>query len=120
MKYMALIYHDEKAGAKATPEQMQALFGNFMKFTSDVAATGQYKAGAPLEPASTGTTVRAAQDKILTTDGPFAETKEQLAGYYIFECKDLDEAIELGGRICKCYTYPGAAVEVRPVRQMPG
>ena len=118
MKYMALIYHDEKAATTATKEQLEALFGNFMKFTADVTAAGQYNAGAPLQPSSTGTTVRATSDKVLTTDGPFAETKEQLAGYYIFDCKDLDEAIELGGRICKCYTYPGAAVEVRPVRQM--
>jgi hypothetical protein len=119
MKYMAMIYHDEKAAATATPEQLQALFGNFMKFTAEVTASGQYQAGAPLQPSTTGTTVRVAQGKAVTTDGPFAETKEQLAGYYIFDCKDLDEAIELGGRICKLYTYPGSAVEIRPVRQMP-
>ena len=120
MKYMALIYQDEKAAANLTQDQQQALFGGFMKFTEDVKAGGQYKTGAPLQRASTGTTIRVSEGKTIATDGPYAETKEQLAGYYIFECKDLKEAAGLAARICSLYPHPGVAVEVRPVWDMPG
>ena len=78
---------------------------------------GWMEAGAPLEPTTTATTVRAKDGKVVTTDGPFAETKEQLGGYYIVDCADLDQAIEAAGRC------PGAkygTMEVRPIRELPG
>lgn len=119
MKYMALIYEDEKAMAALSPQEQQAMFGRYMKFTEEVTKAGQYRTGDPLEPTSTATTVRVAGGKTMTTDGPYAETKEQLGGFYIFDCKNLDEAVELAGRICRLHNHPGVAVEVRPVMAIP-
>ncbi len=110
MQYMLLIYGDE------TVQFSQADYGkmmhDYMTFTQDIVKAGKFKAGDRLEPASTATTVRVRNDKTLTTDGPFAETREQLGGYYIVEANDLDEAISIAARI------PGArhgCVEVRPI-----
>jgi hypothetical protein len=120
MKYMAMIFEDEKAAANATQQQQEALFGGYMKFTAEVKASGHYLFGEPLQPTNTATTVRLSPArKAVTTDGPYAETKEQLGGFYIFECKDLDEAIQLASRICAIHTYSPATVEVRPVMPFP-
>lgn len=120
MKYMALIYADERAVATANEQQKRELFAGFMKFTEDVKKAGQYQTGAPLEASSTATTIRVSGGKTVATDGPYAESKEQLAGYYILDCADLDQAMDLASRICRLYHHPDVAVEVRPVRQMPG
>ena len=112
MQYMCLIYSSESAGpAPQTPE-----FGKMMEgygaFTQEVRDKGVMKAGDPLQPISTATTVRVRDGATQTTDGPFAETKEQLGGYYILDCDNLDEAIEYAAKI------PSAAfgaIEVRPV-----
>jgi hypothetical protein len=110
MQYMMLIYHDESR----RPDQMQIgeVMQEFAAFTQDIVRTGHFKAGDRLEPTSTATTVRVREGATLTTDGPFADTREQLGGYYIVEAKDLDEAIAIAARI------PGArygSIEVRPV-----
>jgi hypothetical protein len=112
MKYLLMIYSDEKADAQATPEQLQAVMQAYNAFTDEVNKRGVYIGGEALHPTTSATTVRVRNGKTLTTDGPFAETKEQLGGYYLLNCKNLDEAIEFAGKI------PGAksgSIEVRPV-----
>jgi len=115
MQYMLLIYETE--GRKLSPVEYGQLHQEYMTFTQDIVKSGKFKAGDPLEPTSTATTVRVRNGKTVTTDGPFAETKEQLGGYYIVEAKDLDEAVAIAARI------PGArtgTIEVRPVMKIPG
>lgn len=119
MKYIALIFENEQKAAAAPPADQMALIGRYMAFTGEVQKSGHLVAGEPLQPTSTATTVRVAGSRVSTTDGPYAETKEQLGGFYIFECKDLDEAIEFGARICRLHTDGGVAVEVRPVMELP-
>lgn len=114
MQYILLIYTNE--AHNFSPEERQQIFGEYMAFTQDIVKAGKFKAGDPLQPTSTATTVRLREGKTLTTDGPFAETKEQLGGYYIVEAKDLDEAVAIAARI------PGArhgSIEVRPIMAMP-
>jgi hypothetical protein len=116
MRYLALIYGDEKAGANATPEEQKQTMDAYTAFGKEAADAGVTQGGEALEPTSTATTVRVRNGEVLTTDGPFAETKEQLGGYYLFDCKDLDQAIEFAAKI------PGAAhgsVEVRPIWEFP-
>jgi hypothetical protein len=112
MRYMLLIYNEEASWGAMSEQEQGRIFGEYMAYTEDIQANGQHLAGDPLQPIATATTVRVRDGKTLTTDGPFAETKEQLGGYYIVEAKDLDEAIALAARI------PGAyygSVEVRPI-----
>jgi hypothetical protein len=113
MQYMLLIYLDE-SGADAGPEEAEMHAEAFAAFTREVVDRGILRAGAPLQPTPTATTVQVRDGKTMTTDGPFAETKEQLAGFYLMDCKDLDEAIEVASKI------PAAqrgTIEVRPVWQ---
>jgi hypothetical protein len=113
MKYMLLIYDDEKVLAAMAPAELGKLFGEYFKFTDDIKASGHYIAGDPLQTVDTATTVRVRNGKTATTDGPFAETREQLGGYYLVEAKDLDEATKIAARI------PSAkigCIEVRPVQ----
>jgi hypothetical protein len=116
MQYLMLIYTDEATVAKAPAEKLQAMYGAYYAYTAEVKEKKLYIGGNPLQPISTATTVRVRDGKMSTTDGPFAETKEQLGGYFLLNCKDLDEAIEYAGKI------PGAAwgsVEIRPIRVIP-
>jgi hypothetical protein len=116
MQYLLLIYHNEAQTAATPPGVMTPLFAEYFAFTRAIQTSGNWIGGNRLEPTSTATTVRIREGKRSVTDGPFAETKEQLGGYYLVEAKDLDEAIELAARI------PGArfgSVEVRPVPPMP-
>jgi hypothetical protein len=116
MRYMLLIYDVEAEWAAMTQEEKGKVFGEYMAFTEDMKARGAYIAGAPLQPTATATTVRVREGRAATTDGPFAETREQLGGYYLVEAKDLDEALAFAARI------PGArvgSVEVRPVLEVP-
>lgn len=110
MQYMLLIYRTEQT---MSPAEREPLFQEYMNFTQDIVKAGKYKAGDPLEPASTATTVRVRNGKTLTTDGPFAETKEQLGGYYIIEASDLDEAVSIAARIPDARN---GSIEVRPIR----
>jgi hypothetical protein len=112
MKYLCLIYDNESAMKDMTREQGQAIMADYMAFTEGIKKSGQYVGGEALKPTPTASTVRVRQGKISTTDGPFAETKEQLGGFYLIEAKDLNDAIQVAARI------PGAktgSIEVRPV-----
>ncbi len=117
MRYMLLIYNAESDWHALSPEEQGKIYNEYMAYTEDIKTHGQHLAGDPLQPVATATTVRVRDGKTLTTDGPFAETKEQLGGYYMVDAKDLDEAIALAARI------PGArhgSVEVRPVWELGG
>jgi hypothetical protein len=114
MKYMLLIYGDETQMENVTPEQSQQVMNDYWAYEEELQKRGGRLAGEALQPTSTATTVRNVDGQVLTTDGPFAETKEQLGGFYFLEAKDLDEAIELAG-LC-----PGSrhgSVEVRPIME---
>jgi len=116
MQYMLLIYGDEKQWLKFSESEQGAIFGEYMQFTQDIVKSGHFKAGDPLDDTTAATTVRVRNGKTLTTDGPFAETKEQLGGYYIVEAPNLDEALKLAARI------PSArwgSIEVRPIAKVP-
>jgi hypothetical protein len=114
MRYLLLIYQDEVAHSQWSQEQLAAEFQAFNEFTESVSKSGVLQGGEPLLPTNTATTVRVRNGKTVTTDGPFAETKEQLGGYYLLNCKDLDEAIAMAARI------PAAtdgSIEIRPVME---
>ena len=99
MEYLLLIYGNEKGWETKPQAEFDAVYGEYMAFTEAIRKSGNYKGGNPLQPTTTATTVRVKGGKTLSTDGPFAETKEQLGGYYLVEAKDLDEAIALAARI---------------------
>ncbi|MGI9372448.1 MAG: YciI family protein [Hyphomicrobiales bacterium] len=112
MQYMLLIYHPEGTElAYGTPE-FGAMMEGYRDFTNAVMGAGKMKSGDPLEPVSTATTVRVRNGNTETTDGPFAETKEQLGGFYILDCENLDEAIEYAKKIP---TAAWGSIEIRPV-----
>jgi hypothetical protein len=115
MRYALLIYANEQAWASQTEEQSQAQFQEYMAFTKDIVDRGIQQGGEALQPTGTATTVRVREGETMTTDGPFAETKEQLGGFYIVDCKDLDEAIEVAARIPDAR---GGSIEVRPILEM--
>ena len=113
MQYLLLIYQNEAEAAAAIEASMGKMMEEYRTFTQSIIQSGNFKAGDALQPSSTATTVRVRDGKMLTTDGPFAETREQLGGYYLVEAKNLDEAIGIAARI------PGAlhgSIEVRPLR----
>jgi hypothetical protein len=116
MQYLLMIYEDEKVWNALSEAERGAFYGEYMTFTGDIKKSGHWIGGNPLQPVHTATTVRVRDGKVSTTDGPFAETREQLGGYYLVEAKDLDEATRLAARI------PGAklgSIEVRPVLPIP-
>ena len=114
MKYMLLIYTDPNAGG-GDPAYYENLHKEYFEFTQMINDSGEIRAGDALEGVDTATAVRVRSGKTSTTDGPFAETKEYLGGYYIVEVKDLDRALELAALIPDART---GTVEVRPVRDM--
>jgi hypothetical protein len=112
MRYLCLIYENEKGWESLPPAESEAIMGEYFAFTEDIRSKGQMVVGEALQPTQTATTVRVRNGKISTTDGPFAETKEQLGGFYLVEAQDLNEAIQIASRI------PSArhgSIEVRPV-----
>ena len=113
MKYMCLIYEDPSVQRDAA--QSEQLMKDYWAFTEEVVSSGKFVAGDPLEAPATATTVRLRDGKTLTTDGPFAETKEFLCGYFILECADLDEALAWAAKIPSVHT---GSIEVRPVANM--
>ena len=115
MQYLLLIYENEAIAADMSPEQKGTFFNEYMEFTKSIRASGNFKAGDALQPVAKATTVRVRDGKSLTTDGPFAETREQLGGYYLVEAADLDEAIKLAARIP---SVKHGSIEIRPVWQM--
>ncbi len=114
MQYLLLIYSEENGRAEMPEEALQAMYAEYGALTESLRSSGQLVSGDELQPTSTATTVRVRDGETLVTDGPFAETKEQLGGYYLVDCASLDEALEIAARI------PSArhgSVEVRPVVQ---
>ncbi|HEU5452916.1 MAG TPA: YciI family protein [Terriglobales bacterium] len=116
MRYMLLIYTNENAAR--TPEETAAVIAGHEAVLGETARRGILLGADPLEPTSTATTVRKRDGKTVIVDGPFAETKEQLAGYYILDCKDLDEALEWATRIPTACGGGAGCIEVRPIRTM--
>jgi hypothetical protein len=112
MQYLMMIYSNEVEYAKLDPATSKKMMEEYAAFTQSIIQSGNFKAGDRLRPTTTATTVRVRDGKTLTTDGPFAETREQLGGYYLVEAKDLDAALAIAARI------PGArlgSIEVRPI-----
>ncbi len=114
MQYMILIYGDEKNFAMMAnnPQAQQQMYAAFTRYGADMREAGVLRGGAELKPTSTATTVRVRNGKTLTTDGPFAETKEQLGGYYLIDVADLDQAVHWAAR---CPAANGGSIEVRPM-----
>jgi hypothetical protein len=114
MRYMFLIYTNEVEDAKATPAQQEQSMNDYNAFGKEAETRGLMLGGDALHPTTTATTLKVRDGKTLTTDGPYVETKEQLGGFYILNCKDINEAIEMGAKI------PGAkhgSVEIRPIME---
>jgi hypothetical protein len=112
MQYLLLIYDNEADWAKMKEADQAAMYTEYMDFTKSIVQSGHHKGGNQLQPVATATTVRVRDKKRVLTDGPFAETKEQLGGFYLIEAKDLDDAISVAARI------PSArigSIEVRPL-----
>jgi hypothetical protein len=115
MRYALLICSDETAMEAFSPEEAQASMQKYLAFSEEMGSRGVLQGGERLRPTTDATTVRVRDGEIVTSDGPFAETKEQIGGFYLVDCKDLDEAIEVASNI------PGAQVgtiEVRPIWEM--
>ncbi len=116
MQYMLLIYDDERQWAGMNDQERGTIFQEYGAYTNELHESGAFVAGDALQPTSTSTTVEYRDGKTLTTDGPFAETKEQLGGYYLIDVESLDEAIEWAARIPSARHF--GKVEVRPVLQI--
>ena len=115
MRYLLMICTDESWLGAMSPQEGAEMLAGYGAFGEEMARRGVLQGGERLRPTSDATTVRVQDGKVLTSDGPFAETKEQIGGYYLVDCKDLDEAIEVASKI------PGArhgAVEVRPIWEL--
>lgn len=112
MRYLCLIYDEERKWAEMPADESDAMMGEYFAFTQGIRDSGHYVAGEALQPVSTATTIRIRNGRLSTTDGPFAETKEQLGGFYLIEARDLNEAIQVASKI------PSArigSIEIRPV-----
>ena len=114
MKYLCLIYDDEKKWETMSKADADAYMGEYFAFTDAIKGSGHYIAGEALQPVQTATTVRSRNGKLSTTDGPFAETKEQLGGYYLIEARDLNDALQVAQRIPSVRT---GSIEVRPIQE---
>jgi hypothetical protein len=115
MEYLLLIYDRESVWNEMSEAEKGTMMQDYYAFTNSIRESGHYKGGNPLQPIATATTVRVRDGKAMTTDGPFAETREQLGGYYLIEAKDLDDALAVAARI------PSArigSIEVRPIMKM--
>ncbi|MCY1017457.1 YciI family protein [Pyxidicoccus sp. MSG2] len=112
MRYVLAIYENEKVWETLPKDEAERVMGEYMSFTDSIRKSGNYKAGEALQPVATATTVRIRDGKRLTTDGPFAETKEQLGGFYLIEAENIDQAIAIASRIPAART---GSIEVRPV-----
>ena len=112
MQYLLLIYRNENYMTGMSDTDRQKLAGEYGAYTQSIIQSGHFKAGDGLQPTTTATTVRVRDGKTMTTDGPFAETREQLGGYYLIEAKDIDEAIAIAARVPEAKR---GSIEVRPV-----
>jgi len=114
MRYLCLIYDEEKKLGAMAKDEADAFMTEYFTFTDGIKKSGHYIGGEALQPVQTATTVRVRNGKVSTTDGPFAETKEQLGGYYLINARDLNDAIQVAGKI------PSArigTVEIRPIQE---
>ncbi len=114
MRYLCLIYDEEKKLDAMSKSESDAFMGEYFTFTEGIRKSGHYLGGEALQPVQTATTVRVRHGKVSTTDGPFAETKEQLGGFYLINARDLNDAIQVASKI------PSArlgSIEVRPIRE---
>ena len=116
MKYLCLIYDEESKLGAMSKSESDAFMGEYFAFTNGVVASGHMVVGEALQPAHTATTLRMRNGKLATTDGPFAEPKEQLGGFYLIEAKDLNDALQVAARIPSVKT---GSIEVRPVMTYP-
>jgi hypothetical protein len=114
MKYLCLIYDEEKKLAAMSKTEGDAFMGEYFAFTEGIKKSGHHLGGEALQPVQTATTVRIRNGKVSTTDGPFAETKEQLGGFYFIEARDLNDAIQVASRIPSART---GSIEVRPIME---
>jgi hypothetical protein len=117
MKYMLLVHHDEETFARRSEEERSTMIKESVQLANQLHVSGQYLGAAPLHPSSETTCIRVREGKRIVTDGPFAETREQIGGYFLVDARDLEEAIDIASRI------PGArigTVEVRPVTEVAG
>ncbi|MBR0791892.1 YciI family protein [Bradyrhizobium manausense] len=112
MQYLLLIYRNETYMTQMNDADRQKLAGEYGAYTQSIIQSGHFKAGDGLQPTTTATTVRVRDGKTMTTDGPFAETREQLGGYYLVEARDLDDAVAIAARIPEAKR---GSIEVRPV-----
>ena len=112
MKYLCLIYDEEKKLEKMSKEEGHKFMGDYFAFTDGIKKSGHHVSSEALQPINTATTIRMRNGKLSTTDGPFAETKEQLGGFYLVEAKDLNEAIKVAAKIPSVHT---GSIEIRPV-----
>ena len=114
MRYLCLIYDEEKKLAGMSEKDSEAFMGEYFAFSDGIKKSGHYIGGEALQPVTTATTVRIRNGKVSTTDGPFAETKEQLGGYYLINARDLNDAIQVAAKI------PSArlgTIEIRPIQE---
>jgi hypothetical protein len=118
MRYMLLIYSNEKSMEARSPEEQERIAAGHRAVMEETGRRGILKGAEPLEPTSKAKTVRNEKGRAVITDGPFAETKEQLAGYYILDCKDLDEVLEWAAKIPTACAGGTGCVEVRPIRDL--
>ena len=114
MRYLCLIYDDESKWGTMPKEQADAMMGEYFAFTEGIKQSGHYVGGEALQPTQTASTVRVRNGKISTTDGPFAETKEALGGYYLIKAKDLNDAIQVAAKIPSARN---GTVEIRPIQE---
>lgn len=117
MKFMLIVHHDEAAFEKIDKERRRQMLAESIKLTHQLHASGQYLSASPLQPAATAVMVRVRDNTPLITDGPFIETREQIAGYFLINARNLNEAVSIAGRV------PGArigTVEVRPLIEITG
>ena len=118
MRYMLLIYSNEKSMEARSVEEQERIAAGHRAVMEEMTRRGILRGAEPLEPTRVATTVRTENSRVIVTDGPFAETKEQLAGYYILDCKDLDEALEWAAKIPTACAGGAGCVEVRPIRNL--
>ena len=115
MRYALLICGDEQADFAMSPAEAEERMGKYVKFGEEMGQRGVLTGGERVRPTTDATTVQVRDGKVLTSDGPFAETKEQIGGFYLVDCKDLDEAIEIASKIQGAQT---GTIEVRPIWEM--
>jgi len=115
MKYLLLIYHDEQSWDAISEAERQQIYGEYRQLSAELQSSGRLVTGSELQPIATATSVRVRDGKELVTDGPFAETHEQLGGYFLIEAENLDEATSIAARIPSART---GTIEVRPLAEM--